>query len=162
MAAIALVEAWLASDNNLVNFTFNNPVGVQFLRFDLLSYIGDKGGLQYLAPISAIQGEETTQCRIFSLKGCPNVIFFQHCSKCFSPLSLRFEHLVDFFCLTRARSARPQGPARAVTGRQCPQRGKGEDFLTGQPDFFTETAVTPERKVEKSFPRWEINRHGER
>ena len=39
--------------------------------------------------------------------------------------------------------------------------GKGEDFLTGQPDFFTETAVTPERKVEKSFPRWEINRHVE-
>ena len=38
---------------------------------------------------------------------------------------------------------------------------KGEDFLTGQPDFFTETAVTPERKVEKLFPRWEINRHGE-
>ena len=38
---------------------------------------------------------------------------------------------------------------------------KGEDFLTGQPDFFTETAVTPERKVEKSFPRWEINRHVE-
>ena len=35
----------------------------------------------------------------------------------------------------------------------------GEGFLTGQPDFFTETAVTPERKVEKSFPRWEINRH---
>ena len=30
-----------------------------------------------------------------------------------------------------------------------------------QPNFFTETAVTPERKVEKSFPRWEINRHAE-
>ena len=29
------------------------------------------------------------------------------------------------------------------------------------PDFFTETAVTPERKVEKWFPRWEINRHAE-
>ena len=29
----------------------------------------------------------------------------------------------------------------------------------GQPDFLTETAVTPEWKVEKSFPRWEINRH---
>ena len=28
-------------------------------------------------------------------------------------------------------------------------------------DFFTETAVTPKRKVEKSFPRWEINRHAE-
>ena len=39
--------------------------------------------------------------------------------------------------------------------------GKGEDFLTGQPDFFTETAVTPEWKVENSFPRSEINRHGE-
>ena len=51
--------------------------------------------------------------------------------------------------------------ARAVTGRRCPHSGKGEDFLTGQPDFFTETAVTPERKVEKSFPRWEINRHAE-
>ena len=33
--------------------------------------------------------------------------------------------------------------------------------MTGQPDFFTETAVTPERKVEKSFLRWEINRHAE-
>ena len=51
--------------------------------------------------------------------------------------------------------------ARAVTGRRCPYSEKGEDFLTGQPDFFTETAVTPERKVEKSFPRWEINRHAE-
>ena len=35
--------------------------------------------------------------------------------------------------------------------------GEGEDFLTRQPDFFTETAVTPERKAEKSIPRWEIN-----
>ena len=49
--------------------------------------------------------------------------------------------------------------ARAVTGRRCPNSGKGEDFLTGQLIFFTETAVTPERKVEKSFPRSEINRH---
>ena len=49
--------------------------------------------------------------------------------------------------------------ARAVSGRRCPHSGKGEDFLTGQPDSFTETAVTPEQKVEKSFPRWEINRH---
>ena len=51
--------------------------------------------------------------------------------------------------------------ARAFTGRRCPHSGRGEDFLTGQPDFFTETAVTPDRKVEKSFPRWEINRHDE-
>ena len=52
--------------------------------------------------------------------------------------------------------------ARAVTGRRCPHSGEGEDFLTSQPFFlFTKTAVTPERKVEKSFPRWEINRHVE-
>ena len=38
---------------------------------------------------------------------------------------------------------------------------KGEDFLTDQLIFFTETAVTPEQKVEKWFPRWEINRHAE-
>ena len=41
-------------------------------------------------------------------------------------------------------------PARAVTGRRCPHSGKGEDFLSRQPDFFTETAVTPDRKVQKS------------
>ena len=51
--------------------------------------------------------------------------------------------------------------ARAVTGRRCLHSGKGEDFLMGQLNFFTETAVTPERKVEKLFPRWEINRHAE-
>ena len=42
-----------------------------------------------------------------------------------------------------------------------PTGGRREDFLSRQPDFFTETAVTSERKVEKSFPRWEINRHVE-
>ena len=46
--------------------------------------------------------------------------------------------------------------ARAFTGRRNSHSGRGEDFLTGQPDFFTETAVTQERKVEKSFPRWEM------
>ena len=51
--------------------------------------------------------------------------------------------------------------ARAFTGRRNSHSGRGEDFLTGQPNFFTETAVTPERKVEKSFPRWEINHHVE-
>ena len=51
--------------------------------------------------------------------------------------------------------------ARAFTGRRNSHSGRGEDFLTGQPYFFTETAVTPERKVEKSVPRWEINCHVE-
>ena len=52
-------------------------------------------------------------------------------------------------------------PMWAVKGRRWPHSGKGEDFLTGQLIFFTETAVTLERKVEKSFPIWEINRHAE-
>ena len=57
-------------------------------------------------------------------------------------------------------------PARALRARGLlladgtPTGGRGEDFLSRQPDFFTETAVTPERKVEKSFLRSEINRHG--
>ena len=51
--------------------------------------------------------------------------------------------------------------ARAVTGRLCPHSGEGEDFLVRQPIFFTKTAVTPEQKVKKSIPRWEINRHAE-
>ena len=58
----------------------------------------------------------------------------------------------------RLKSLRAES-ARADTGRQCPHSGRGEDFLRGQLNFFTETAVTPERKVEKWFPRWEINRH---
>ena len=62
----------------------------------------------------------------------------------------------------RMRLSSPRAEsARAVTGRLCPHSGRGEDFLSRQPFFFTETAVTPDRKVEKSFPRWEINRHVE-
>ena len=64
----------------------------------------------------------------------------------------------DFYLLLSSPRAES---ARAATGRRCPHSGRGEDFLNRQPDFFTETAVTPERKVEKSFPRWEINRHDE-
>ena len=59
-----------------------------------------------------------------------------------------------------ARGLRAES-ARAFTGRRNSHSGKGEDFLTGQQIFFTETAVTLERKVEKLFPRWEINRHAE-
>ena len=68
-----------------------------------------------------------------------------------------FSFLYASFTLSSPRAE----SARAVTGRQCPHSGKGEDFLTGQLNFFTKTAVTPERKVEKSFPMWEINRHAE-
>ena len=62
--------------------------------------------------------------------------------------------------LSNPRAKRAES-ARAFTGRRNSHSGRGEDFLTGQLNFFTETAVTPERKVEKWFPRWEINRHAE-
>ena len=60
------------------------------------------------------------------------------------------KRIVD--CQARAREGSKglrAESARAFTGRQNSHSGRGEDFLTGQPDFFTETAVTPERKVEK-------------
>ena len=66
------------------------------------------------------------------------------------------------FLLKKEKLSSPRAEsAMAVTGRRCPHSGRGEDFLSRQPDFFLDTAVTPERKVEKSFPRWEINRHAE-
>ena len=68
-----------------------------------------------------------------------------------------FDHDDDDYALSSPRAE----SARAVTGRRNSYSGRGEDFLSRQPDFFTETVVTPERKVEKSFPRWEINRHVE-
>ena len=65
----------------------------------------------------------------------------------------------------RAKRAGPKGlraeSARAFTGRRNSHSGRGEDFLSRQPNLFTETAVTPERKVKKWFPRWEINRYAE-
>ena len=69
--------------------------------------------------------------------------------------------LLLLFYQARARSAQRAESARAFTGRRNSHSGRGEDFLTGQPDFFTETSLTLERKVEKSFPMWEINRHAE-
>ena len=38
----------------------------------------------------------------------------------------------------------------------APTVGGGKTFWAVNRIFFTETAVTPEQKVEKSFPRWEI------
>ena len=74
-----------------------------------------------------------------------------------------FPILSDFPILSTR--AGPKGlraeSARAFTGRHNSHSGRGEDFFSRQPNFFTETAVTPERKVEKWFPRWEINRHAE-
>ena len=62
--------------------------------------------------------------------------------------------------LSSPRAMRAES-ARAVTGRRCPHSGEGKDFFMGQQIFFTKTAISPERKDQKSIPRWEINRHAE-
>ena len=83
------------------------------------------------------------------MQQCNNVTM-QHCKKA-------IQHIIrPFFCPARALRA-----LGLLLADGTPTGGRGEDFLSRQPDFFTETAVTPERKVEKSFPRWEINRHVE-
>ena len=64
-------------------------------------------------------------------------------------------------CVSATYPARALRALGLLLADRTPTGGRGEDFLSRQPDFFTETAVTPERKVEKSFPRWEINRHVE-
>ena len=65
------------------------------------------------------------------------------------------------YLLSSPKRAGPKGLRTESAGAVTVQvySRKGVDFLTGKLIFFTETAVTPERKVEKSFPRWEINRH---
>ena len=91
------------------------------------------------------------------LMSCACALCLFHFHFRFEKLQFCFLHLFldSFLSSPRAESA------RAFTGRRNSHSGRGEDFLTGQPIFFTETAVTPERKVEKWFPRWEINRHTE-
>ena len=77
-------------------------------------------------------------------------------------LSLEYSELTSnwiFLANTMLSSPRagPKGlraeSARAFTGRR--------NSYSGKPNFFAETAVTPERKVEKWFPKWEINRHAQ-
>ena len=51
--------------------------------------------------------------------------------------------------------------ARAVTGRGAHTVGRGETFCRVDRDSFKKTAITRERKVEKSISRWEMNRLSE-
>ena len=87
--------------------------------------------------------------------------YLQRCQNgLFADRELGMSFSTDYAVFLTLSSPRAES-ARAFTGRRNSHSGRGEDFLSRQPNFFTETAVTPERKVEKSFPRWEINRHAE-
>ena len=105
-------------------------------------------------------GGEVLENTLPSLLRWPSIAIARLAIYCSAhPLEMQLSR-IPIFCTSALSSPRAES-ARAVTGRRCPHSGRGEDFLSRQPDFFTETAVTPERKVEKSFPRWEINRHVE-
>ena len=48
-----LVDTTGGKAASLLNFTFEQPVEIQFIMFELVSYWGAGGGLQYFAPIPA-------------------------------------------------------------------------------------------------------------
>ena len=49
----------------LVNFTFEEPVEIQFIKFDLISYWGtNAGGLQYFAAIPATSKKHKFVCMV--------------------------------------------------------------------------------------------------
>ena len=53
-------------------------------------------------------------------------------------------------------------PAREARARRtCALRALGLLLADGTPTVGGGKTVTPERKVEKWFPKWEINRHAE-
>ena len=93
------------------------------------------------------------------LQGCLKLSWHQQCT-----ISNTSPQRAKLLLIQPARAG-PKGlcaeSARAFAGRRNSRSGRGEDFLTGQLNFFTETALTLERKVEKWFPRWEIKRHAE-
>ena len=62
--------------------------------------------------------------------------------------SFRKRLWVTLLSSTRAESA------RAVTGRQCPHSGVGEDFLARRPGFFTKMALTRKWKVKNRSEGW--------
>ena len=56
-----LVDTTGGKSASLLNFTFDKPVEVQYLRFDLVNYWGTLGGgLQYFAPILATSEQDQT------------------------------------------------------------------------------------------------------
>ena len=66
----------------LLNFTFEHPVEVQYLRFDLISFWKNAGGLQYFAPILATGKQQNRSLyyiiKIFRHASDSQLILFQY------------------------------------------------------------------------------------
>ena len=132
------------------------------------------GGGEQKVPIDVLSCSKQISNLSFCLEFCPkhqNIIFKSKIRKVtagtYADLSILLTNVRELYgkfedlSSPRAKGLRAES-TRAATGRRCPHSGEGEDFLTGQPVFFfTKTALTPEQKVEKSFPRWEMNGHSE-
>ena len=82
------------------------------------------------------------------------VFFFQF--QCVNYPSMQ---VLAWFYEARARSALRALGLLLADG--TPTVGGGKTYWRVSRIIFTETAETPERKVEKSFPWWEINQHAE-
>ena len=48
-----LIDTTGGRSAHLLNFTMDKPVKIKFLKFELVSFWGEGGGLQYFAPIAA-------------------------------------------------------------------------------------------------------------
>ena len=48
-----LIDTTGGRSAELLNFTMDKPVKIKFLKFELVSFWGEGGGLQYFAPIPA-------------------------------------------------------------------------------------------------------------
>ena len=48
-----LIDTTGGRSAHLLNFTMDKPVKIKFLKFELVSFWGEGGGLQYFAPIPA-------------------------------------------------------------------------------------------------------------
>ena len=48
-----LIDTTGGRSADLLNFTMDMPVKIKFLKFELVSFWGEGGGLQYFAPIAA-------------------------------------------------------------------------------------------------------------
>ena len=87
-----------------------------------------------------------------------NIGFFEGVDSFYCVLPFSWQSFYQVIQPARAPKDLRTESARAVTGRRCPHSGKGEKtFWRVNRVFFTKTAVTRERKVEKSLPRWEVN-----
>ena len=84
-------------------------------------------------------------------------VFFSYHAYSISPSFFTSRFSTSCSSSPRAKRTGPKGlraeSARAVTGRQCPHSGKGEDFLTGQLNFFYGNCCNSGTESRKIIPK---------